>query len=71
MTDLAPPALPRAIFESERRRAPLRGFFASLAPEWRVYWFNAYVRGAVSGLGIVNVYIALLEIFRLRRFARR
>jgi hypothetical protein len=36
-----------------------------------VYWFNAYVRGAVSGLGIVNVYIALLEIFRLRRFARR
>ena len=48
-----------------------RGFFASLAPEWRVYWFNAYVRGAVSGLGIVNVYIALLEIFRLRRFARR
>jgi len=29
------------------------------------------VRGAVSGLGIVNVYISLVEIFRLRRFARR
>jgi hypothetical protein len=48
-----------------------RSFFSALAPEWRLYWDNAYLRGAVSGLGIVNVYIALLEIFRLRRFARR
>jgi quinol-cytochrome oxidoreductase complex cytochrome b subunit len=48
-----------------------RSFFFSLAPEWRLYWDNAYLRGAVSGLGIVNVYIALVEIFRLRRFARR
>jgi hypothetical protein len=36
-----------------------------------MYWDNAYLRGAVSGLGIVNVYISLVEIFRLRRFARR
>jgi hypothetical protein len=48
-----------------------RSFFFSLAPEWRLYWDNAYLRGAVSGLGILNVYIALMEIFRLRRFARR
>jgi quinol-cytochrome oxidoreductase complex cytochrome b subunit len=48
-----------------------RSFFSSLAPEWRLYWENAYLRGAVSGLGILNVYIALVEIFRLRRFARR
>jgi len=47
-----------------------RSFFSSLAPEWRLYWDNTYLRGAVSGLGLVNVYIALLEIFRLRRFAR-
>jgi len=45
-------------------------YFASLAPEWRLYWNNAYLRGAVSGLGIVNVYISLVEIFRLRRFVR-
>jgi hypothetical protein len=35
------------------------------------YWDNLYVRGAVSGLGAVNLYISLVEIFRLRRFARR
>jgi len=46
-------------------------FFSGIAPEWRTYWDNAYLRGAVSGLGIVNVYISLVEIFRLRRFARR
>ncbi len=48
-----------------------RNFFSTLAPEWRFYWDNAYLRGAVTGLGIVNVYISLVEIFRLRRFARR
>ena len=48
-----------------------RSLFSAMAPQWRVYWDNAYLRGAVSGLGIVNVYISLAEIFRLRRFARR
>jgi len=47
-----------------------RSFFSALAPEWRTFWDNAYLRGAVSGLGIVNLYISLTEIFRLRRFSR-
>ena len=47
-----------------------RNFFSSLVPEWHRFWDNAYVRGAVSGLGVVNLYISVLEIFRLRRFAR-
>ncbi len=47
-----------------------RNFLMSLGPEWHRYWDNAYLRGAVSGLGIVNLYISLVEIFRLRRFAR-
>jgi hypothetical protein len=48
-----------------------RNFFSALAPVWRQYWDNAYLRGAVSGLGVLNVYISLAEIFRLRRFSRQ
>ena len=46
-------------------------YFAGLVPQWRQVWGNLYLRGAVSGLGVVNLYIALLELYRLRRFARR
>jgi hypothetical protein len=46
-------------------------YFSAFLPAWRPYWTNAYFRGAVSGLGVANLYIALAEIFRLRRFARR
>ena len=31
------------------------------------FWDNAFFRGAISGLGAVNIYISLLEIGRLRR----
>jgi hypothetical protein len=34
----------------------------------RGYWGNAYFRGAVSGLGLVNLYISFTEMSRLRRF---
>jgi hypothetical protein len=44
-------------------------WFSTVVPEWRRYWENAYVRGAVSGVGALNLYIAIAEIFRLRRFA--
>ena len=46
-------------------------YFSSLAPHLRNYWGNFYMRGAISGLGLVNLYISLVEIFRLRRFSRR
>jgi len=29
------------------------------------------VRGAISGLGVVNLYVSFVEIASLRRFARR
>jgi hypothetical protein len=30
---------------------------------------NPYFRGAVSGVGVINIYLSVLEAFRLRRFA--
>ena len=41
-------------------------FFSSVLH--RGYWGNAYFRGAVSGLGLVNLYISFTEMGRLRRF---
>jgi len=46
-------------------------YFSQIAPGWHVLWYNAYLRGAVSGVGVLNLYIALVEVFRLRRFSRR
>jgi len=46
-------------------------YFSALIPEWRQYWDNTYTRGAISGLGVVNLYIGFIEMFRLRRFSRR
>ena len=46
-------------------------YFSSLVPEWRHHWDNMYVRGGISGLGVINLWISFAEIFRLRRFARR
>ena len=45
--------------------------FASFATRLRPYCDNLYVRGAISGIGIVNLYISLTETIRLRRFAKR
>ena len=43
-------------------------FFASMAPGWDHLWSNSYFRGAVSGLGMINILISVGELFRLRRF---
>ncbi len=43
-------------------------FFATVTPGWEHVWSNSYVRGAVSGLGLINIYISFSELFRLRRF---
>jgi hypothetical protein len=38
-------------------------------PVWaRDVWVSPYFRGAISGLGLVNIYISFVEVFRLRRF---
>ncbi len=47
-----------------------QNYFSSFGLGWREFWSNAYLRGAVSGLGLVNIAIAFTEVFRLRRFSR-
>ena len=42
------------------------GFLSFLPP---AVWRSSYLKGAVTGLGFVNIWIALVEVFRLRRFA--
>jgi hypothetical protein len=42
----------------------------SFSPEWGRMWMNFHFRGAVSGLGLINIYISIAEAFRLRRFSR-
>src|SRR5579871_4669916 len=38
-----------------------------LAPWLQNLWIDPYFRGAITGLGLVNIYIACLEVFRLFR----
>lgn len=40
---------------------------ATFADFWRKMWMSPYFRGAVSGLGVVNIYISLLEVAAIRR----
>ncbi len=44
-------------------------YFLHLVPAIRSWWGNLYVRGAVSGIGVVNLYISLVDVFRLKRFS--
>jgi hypothetical protein len=42
---------------------------ANLVPMLRDLWSSSYFRGALSGLGLLNIYISLGEVSRLRRAA--
>jgi len=51
-----------------------RNYFAGAIPGLDVFLGNAFVRGAVSGLGVVNVLAALgelVDLFGARRSADR
>jgi hypothetical protein len=41
----------------------------ALSQWWRSFWLSPAFRGAVSGIGLVNLYIAFVSVFRLRRYA--
>jgi len=42
-----------------------RNYFFSLAPEWHLVWLSSYLRGAVSGLGLLDIWIGLGELWRM------
>ena len=37
----------------------------AIGPMWNEIWNNGYVRGAVSGLGLLNVWVAVAEALRM------
>jgi hypothetical protein len=40
-------------------------YLQAAAPVLESLWDQAYFRGAITGLGLVNVYIAFLQLFEL------
>lgn len=43
--------------------------FSPFGLAWERIWDSAWFRGAISGLGLINVVISFVEVFRLRRFS--
>ena len=43
-----------------------RNYFFALLPRWAYVFASPYLRGAISGLGLLNVWIALTELWRMR-----
>jgi len=37
----------------------------AMMTKWHIFWGNRYVRGLISGVGLVNLWIAVAEVFRL------
>ena len=47
-----------------------QNYFSGWSPAWFSLWMNSYFRGAISGVGALNVYIAFAEIASLLRGSR-
>jgi hypothetical protein len=45
-------------------------YFPDLSPVLEDVWEDPFFRGAISGLGLVNIYVAGLEIVRMLRGAK-
>lgn len=48
-----------------------RNWLFHLRPEWTEFLLSEEFRGGVSGLGILNIFVGVIETFRLRRFSRK
>ncbi len=38
--------------------------------QWNEWWHSSFLKGALSGIGLLNLWVSVTEIFRLRRFSR-
>ena len=45
-------------------------FLFAMFPNMYEVWNNMFFRGAVSGIGLANLYISFIELFRLERFVK-
>ena len=46
-----------------------RNYLFQTFPEWTPFLLSQQFRGAITGVGILNLFIAFGEVLRLRRFA--
>jgi len=44
-----------------------RNYFFSLTPQLDEFWLSTYLRGGVSGVGIINLWIGLTEAWSMWR----
>ena len=42
-------------------------YLLSIFPELSNFWLNAYFRGTVSGVGLVNIWIGFSEFWHMKR----
>jgi hypothetical protein len=48
-----------------------RNWLLRINPQWHSLVMSEHFRGAVSGLGVLNLFIGVVEVTRLRRFSAR
>ncbi len=44
-----------------------QNYFSGTNPGWYAIWMSSYFRGAISGVGVVNLCISFLELLDLLR----
>lgn len=47
-----------------------QNYFSGSHPGWYAIWVDSYFRGAVSGVGALNLYISFVELLQLVRGSR-
>jgi hypothetical protein len=48
-----------------------QNYFSGDSRTWYSVWMNPYFRGAISGIGLVNLYVSFGELLKLMRGGRR